>query len=95
MMRICVASHHFVISFPITDVAKFRSRLLRLQSLTPREREVLAMVTSGKANKIMAADLGVSQRTIEIHRARVMEKMSAASLAKLVRMVMDRDEKVS
>jgi len=67
----------------------------RLQSLTPREREVLAMVTSGKANKIMAADLGVSQRTIEIHRARVMEKMSAASLAQLVRMVMDLDENVS
>ena len=67
----------------------------RLQSLTPREREVLAMVTSGKANKIMASDLGVSQRTIEIHRARVMEKMSAASLAQLVRMVMDLDENVS
>jgi two-component system, LuxR family, response regulator FixJ len=67
----------------------------RLESLTPREREVLAMVTSGKANKVMAADLGVSQRTVEIHRARVMEKMSAASLAQLVRMGMDLDEKVS
>jgi two-component system, LuxR family, response regulator FixJ len=64
----------------------------RLDSLTPREREVLAMVTSGKPNKIMAADLGVSQRTIEIHRARVMEKMGAASLAQLVRMVMDLGE---
>jgi two-component system response regulator FixJ len=61
----------------------------RLESLTPREREVLEMVISGKPNKIMAADLAVSQRTVEIHRARVMEKMGAASLAHLVRMMMD------
>ena len=81
-----------------TNRAALNERTLireRLQSLTPREREVLAMVTGGKANKLMAADLGVSQRTVEIHRARVMEKMSAASLAQLVRMVMDLDEKVS
>jgi two-component system response regulator FixJ len=61
----------------------------RLELLTPREREVLDLVTGGKANKVMAADLGVSQRTVEIHRARVMEKMGAASLAHLVRMVME------
>jgi len=61
----------------------------RFESLTPREREVLALVTSGKANKVMAADLKVSQRTVEIHRARVMEKMHATSLATLVRMMMD------
>lgn len=67
----------------------------RLESLTPREREVLDMVSSGKPNKIMAADLGVSQRTVEIHRARVMEKMGASSLAQLVRMVMDLGEKTS
>jgi FixJ family two-component response regulator len=64
----------------------------RLESLTPREREVLTMVSSGKPNKVMAADLGVSQRTVEIHRARVMEKMGASSLAQLVRMVMDLGE---
>jgi len=64
----------------------------QLDSLTPREREVLTLVTSGKPNKVMAADLGVSQRTVEIHRARVMEKMNASSLAQLVRMVMDLNE---
>jgi len=72
---------------------KERSRTReRFESLTPREREVLALVTSGKPNKVMAGDLGVSQRTVEIHRARVMEKMAASSLAQLVRMVMDLNE---
>jgi FixJ family two-component response regulator len=64
----------------------------RRDSLTPREREVLDLVASGKANKVMAADLGLSQRTVEIHRARVMEKMQASSLAHLVRMVLDLGE---
>jgi FixJ family two-component response regulator len=64
----------------------------RRDSLTPREREILELMTRGKPNKVMAADLGVSQRTVEIHRARVMEKMGASSLAQLVRMVMDIDQ---
>lgn len=63
----------------------------RIASLTPREREVLALMTQGKSNKVMAAALGVSQRTVEIHRARVMEKSGATSLAQLVRMIMDMD----
>jgi len=61
----------------------------RLESLTPREREVLELMTRGKSNKVMAADLGISQRTVEIHRARVMEKMEARSLAQAVRMMID------
>jgi FixJ family two-component response regulator len=70
-----------------------RSRIReRLDSLTPREREVLGLVTSGKPNKVMAADLGLSQRTVEIHRARVMEKMGASSVAQLVRMVLNLEE---
>jgi FixJ family two-component response regulator len=72
-----------------TALEEHKSIRTRLQSLTPREREVLALMAQGKPNKIMAHELGVSQRTIEIHRARVMEKSGASSLAELVRMVMD------
>lgn len=61
----------------------------RFATLTPREREVLDLVSRGMANKVMAAELGVSQRTVEIHRSRVMEKMEASSLAQLVRMALE------
>lgn len=60
-----------------------------LDSLTPREREVLDLMTQGKQNKSIAQDLGVSPRTVEIHRARVLEKMNAHSVAELVRMMLD------
>lgn len=58
----------------------------RVESLTPREREVLDLIVEGKANKVVAIDLGLSERTVEIHRANVMEKMGARSVAHLVKM---------
>jgi two-component system response regulator FixJ len=72
-----------------TTLAEHEQIRARFNSLTPRERDVLPLMIRGHSNKVMAGELGVSQRTVEIHRARVMEKTGAASLAQLVRMAMD------
>jgi two-component system response regulator FixJ len=64
----------------IADIAR------KLATLTPREREVLEKLVEGLPNKTIAYDLGSSPRTVEVHRARVMEKMGARSLPELVRM---------
>jgi len=61
-----------------------QSKMALLATLSPREREVLDQVVVGKQNKIIAADLGISNKTVEAHRANVMEKMGVGSLADLV-----------
>jgi two-component system response regulator FixJ len=68
-----------------------RSVRERYEHLTPREQEVMSAVVQGHANKVIAMDLELSQRTVEIHRARVMEKMRARSLAELVRLSLHLD----
>ena len=57
----------------------------KIDSLTDREREVFKLVAEGMANKVIAADLGISERTVEVHRSRVMKKLEARTLAELVR----------
>ena len=67
----------------LSDTLELRERL---GSLTPRERQVLALVVAGLLNKQIAGELGTTELTIKVHRGRVMHKMKAASLADLVRM---------
>jgi FixJ family two-component response regulator len=59
----------------------------RFELLSPREREVVAMVVSGRLNKQIAAQIGTAENTVKVHRSRAMEKMQAGSLAELVKMM--------
>ena len=68
----------------IKEIEEVRSKV---EGLTPRESQVLDLIVDGKSNKKVASELGISPRTVEIHRARVMEKTSADSVAELVRLV--------
>jgi FixJ family two-component response regulator len=68
------------------EKAKLSEICARLDTLTPREREVLEHVVAGKLNKQIAGDLGVTEATIKMHRARVMAKMKVQSVADLVRL---------
>ncbi len=68
-----------------SHMAEIRHKLSRL---TPREREVLDLVVQGMRNKLIAAELSVSQSTVEAHRAKVMEKMEAKTLSDLMRMML-------
>jgi len=60
---------------------------VRFEKLTPREREVVAMVVSGMPNKRIATEIGITENTVKVHRSRAMDKMQALSLADLVKMV--------
>lgn len=60
----------------------------RIEELSPREREVLQGLVAGKANKVIAYDLGISPKTVEVHRANLVKKMGARSLSELVRMAL-------
>jgi FixJ family two-component response regulator len=60
----------------------------RMALLTPREHEVMTLVIAGKANKVIAIELVISERTVELHRGRIMKKMQARSLAELMRMLL-------
>ena len=70
------------------DMTKKQTLLDRIAQLTPREKEVMDLIVAGVANKGVAYKLGISERTVEIHRARVMQKMNATSLPHLVRMAL-------
>ena len=75
-------------------LAEVNQRLVRL---TPREREILDQIVAGKRNKVIAADLNISQSTVEAHRAKVMDKLGARSLSELMRLMLkhaqsDREE---
>ncbi len=73
--------HHASVLRALAETAELRQRLA---SLTPREREVLAALAAGKLNKQIAADLGVVEQTVKFHRARIMERMDAKTIAELM-----------
>jgi FixJ family two-component response regulator len=68
-----------------SDQAARRDIALRYGELTPREREVLSHVIAGKRNKVIAAEIGTTEKTVKVHRGRIMEKMKVRSVAELVR----------
>lgn len=72
-------------------MVKFRISEPALARLTPRERDVMQYVISGKPNKLIAAELGVSQRTIEAHRARVFQKLHVRNAVELVHCLLRQD----
>lgn len=64
----------------------------RLATLTPREQEIMRDVVSGKSNKVIAAERSINQKTVEAHRAKMMQKLQAKSLAELMRITLPRED---
>ena len=73
------------IRMPVADGA---SDVGDVSSLTPRERQVLAQIIAGASNKVAGRTLGISPRTVEVHRARIMEKLGAKNACDLARIVL-------
>jgi FixJ family two-component response regulator len=74
------------------NAADAKSLRARVAELTPREQEVFKRVAAGQANKVIAIELGISERTVEIHRSNVMQKTNSRSLADLVRLLIRLEE---
>ena len=84
MVRACLEDNDDAV-----DASAKRTRVLRrIESLTPRERQVLNLIMEGASNKVVASSLAISPRTVEIYRANVMSKMRADSLSDLIRMTL-------
>jgi two-component system response regulator FixJ len=88
LVRACLEDHDDAV-----DADAKRNRVLRrIESLTPRERQVLDLIMEGASNKVIAAGLSISPRTVEIYRANVMSKMRADNLSDLIRMTLSSGE---
>ena len=68
---------------------RLRKRRTQVDQLTPREREVLTLTAQGKPSKVIARELGISAKTVDVHRSRLMEKLEVRSLAELIRLVVE------
>lgn len=78
-----------------SNLSQYKRITHQIATLTPREKDVLRLLVMGKPNKVIASILEISQRTVEIHRAKVMEKLRAKSIAHLVRMFMIAEQEVT
>jgi len=78
-------AHERIVATTSANEEKERA-VTRLDVLSPRERDVLVGLVAGRQNKVIAYDLGISQRTVEVHRAHIMDKTQARSLSELVRL---------